>query len=562
MSLPGSHEQGPSADHEPPLSETNEPTPDLTGAGIAHLSCNKSHGGKLGNQRKQIKNNKKSPAMPARFLQQPESHSRRPSFLSPEGVKDGLGASVLPVFHPDGFVMPRIETRAPAGVLGSYGGQAAEWLQDVYGMTLRGWQRYALGRALEFDENGQLVWPTVILTVGRQSGKSWLSRGLCMWRLHHADLFGEPQLVLHVANKRDTAMEVLRPAGLWAVQQYGRQATKWGNTAAGITLPSGDRWLIHAANDNAGVGYSASMVFADESWSIPLSVISDSLSPTMSERQNPQIYLVSTAGDSTSELMIHYRTLAIDNLEPTETGGILILEWSAPSEADPQEPTTWQWASPEWNPKREAFVQAQFAKVEESSFRRQWCNQWVTRSGHWLKDSWWAETTSDLELPEQVIWNVACESAFDGMGHAVAICAVLEDGRLVVRGTTHRTIREVDERLAQIRAEHPRLHVQVTPGYVDRLRERFDELVGQREAVAATQNLIDLFDRRAILHDGSVTLHEHFANSTIAKRQAGWVLSSSMGAGGSYMARAVMFAAAQATKTPKPAAVIHSRRFR
>jgi hypothetical protein len=32
-----------------------------------------------------------------------------------------------------------------------------------------------------------------------------------------------------------------------------------------------------------------------------------------------------------------------------------------------------------------------------------------------------------------------------------------------------------------------------------------------------------------------------------------------MGAGGSYAARAVMFAAAQASKTPKPVAVIHSR---
>jgi hypothetical protein len=99
----------------------------------------------------------------------------------------------------------------------------------------------------------------------------------------------------------------------------------------------------------------------------------------------------------------------------------------------------------------------------------------------------------------------------------------------------------------------------VTPGYVDRLRQHFDDLVGQREAVAGTQNIIDLFDRRAILHNGDLMLHEHFANSSIAKRQAGWVLSSSMGAGGSYAARAVMFAAAQASKTPKPVAVIHSR---
>jgi hypothetical protein len=402
----------------------------------------------------------------------------------------------------------------------------------VYGMTLRGWQRYALERALEFDDQGKLVWPMVLLTVGRQSGKSWLSRGLCLWRLHHAQLFGEDQTILHVANKRDTALEVFRPAGIW--EEANGAKVKWGNTATGITLPSGDRWLIHAANESAGVGYSISMVFCDEAWRIPSHVVTDAIAPN--------------------------RTMAINNLAPTTAGGILLLEWSSPPEAEHDLPSTWAWASPEWSAKREAFVRGQFEKIEESSFRRQWCNQWVNRSGHWLKDSWWADTTSDAQLPDDVVWTVCAESSFDGLGHAVAIAAVLDDGRIVVRATTHRTIREVDGRLAEIRAGHPRLNVIVTPGYVDRIREHHDSLVGQREAVAGTQTLLDLFDRRAILHDGDTMLHEHFANSSIAKRQAGWVLSSAMGAGGAYAARAGMFAAAEASKTPKPLAVIHSRR--
>ena len=137
--------------------------------------------------------------------------------------------------------MPRLETRAPAALLGSYGEKAAEWLRDVYGMDLRGWQRHALDRALEHDAEGNLLWPTVICTVGRQSGKSYLARAVCMWRLHHAELFGETQTIMHVANKRSTAMEILRPAGLWAVEQYGKKAARWGNENAGIELPSGDR---------------------------------------------------------------------------------------------------------------------------------------------------------------------------------------------------------------------------------------------------------------------------------------------------------------------------------
>ena len=463
-----------------------------------------------------------------------------------------------PEFDPAGWVRPRLETRAPSGVVGTHGAEAAEWLQRVYGMALRGWQRYALDRALEHDQDGRLVWQVVVLTVGRQSGKSWLSRGICMWRLHHAELFNEQQTILHMANKRDTAMEVLRPAGLWALEKYGKGSVRWGNMSTGITLPSGDRWLIHAANDSAGVGYSCSMVFADEAWAISRSVIDNAVMPTMSEREQPQLWLVSTAGDSSSDLMIQYRSAAIQQLDAP--AGTLLLEWSAPADADPDDPDTWAWASPEWTPKRQAFVERQHATVEESSFRREWCNQWVVKSGGWLKDSQWDDTTSDVELPTDTTWVVAVESSFDGQGHAVAVAGVLEDERVVVRVSTMRTIKQVDERLAELRVEHPMLFVIVTPGYVDRLSERFDQLVGQREAVGGTQALLDLFDRRAILHDGGIILREHFASSRISKRDAGWVLSSAMGAGPSYAARAVMFAAAQATKRQRPTAIIHSRR--
>ena len=550
MSLPRTSKWGASADHEPALVLIGELLPSMDGAGIAHLDCNRRHGAALAK--------KLHAKSPTRSLARPLSLPSAPASFFPKASKTAKNAPEGPEFAPGGWVRPRLETRAPATVQGTHGGAAAEWLETVYGMKLRGWQRHALDRALEYDENNHLVWSIVVLTVGRQSGKSWLSRGICLWRLHHPELFGEKQTILHIANKRDTALEVLREAGLWADVTYGKGTTKWGTTGTGITLPTGDRWLIHAANNSAGVGYSCSMVFADEAWAISRFVIDDAVLPTMSEREQPQCWLVSTAGDSSSDLMIQYRSAAIEQLDLP--AGTLLLEWSAPADADPDNPDTWAWASPEWTEKRQAVVKRMHSTVEESTFRREWCNQWVTKADSWLKDSQWADTTSDTELPAATTWVVAVESAFDGQGHAVAVAGVLEDERVVVRVSTMRTIKQVDERLAELRAEHPMLFVIVTPGYVDRLHERFDELVGQREAVAGTQALLDLFDRRSILHDGGLVLREHLAASRIAKRDAGWVLSSSMGAGPSYAARAVMFAAAQATKRQRPTAIIHSRR--
>jgi hypothetical protein len=101
------------------------------------------------------------------------------------------------------------------------------------------------------------------------------------------------------------------------------------------------------------------------------------------------------------------------------------------------------------------------------------------------------------------------------------VAGVLDDERVVVRVSTMRTIKQVDERLAELRAQHPALYVLVTPGYVDRLHEHFDDLVGQREAVAGTQALLDLFDRRsscttAASSCGSTSRHRASASGTPA----------------------------------------------
>jgi hypothetical protein len=256
-----------------------------------------------------------------------------------------------------------------------------------------------------------------------------------------------------------------------------------------------------------------------------------------------------------------YRSRALDRLQDSSESSVLLLEWSAPPEASPELVETWRWGSPEWSDKREKFLGEQFNNVEESSFRREYLNQWVTSASHWLKPSWWRDTLDEDEpLPVEGVWSIAVESGFDGMGHAVAIAAPNPDGLIVTRVTTHRTMQEVDERLAEIRAEHQSLHVLVTPGYVDRLRERFDGLVGQREAVSATQVLQDLFSRKQIRHDGNIILQEHFAATRIGHRQGGWVLTAPMGSSSIYAARATMFAISQAAKTPRAMASIRSRR--
>lgn len=568
MDLPRTHPMGASADHDPPLIETNETAPSLDQSGISHLQCNRSHGGRIGSARaiakKQTQTNttlKRTNTRTKRSLDTDASTPAAPSRLSPQGTSVEANTDAQrPVFHPDGWVLPRLETARPGHVVGSLGGQAAAWVSDTLGITLRPWQAYALERALEVDASGRLVWSKVIITVGRQSGKSVLSRAACMWRIHQAKHFGETQTVLHVANRRATAVEVMRPAGRWATEVYGKKAVKWGNVEAGIELPTGDRWLVQAANDSAGVGYTVSMVFVDEAWRVKREVVDDALAPTMAEREQPQLWLVSTAGDSASDLMSAYRSRAVDQL--AEPSDLLLLEWSAPAGADATNPDVWPFGSPEWTPKRAGFLRSQFEAIELEAFRREFLNQWTISANHWLRDGMWTETITSEPLPEGAAWTVAVESDFDGSGHAVAIAAPDPEGIIHFTASTFVTIREVDQELARIRRRHPMTRIFITPSFLNRLTTQTDGVVGNREATTATQVLLEAFDKRQVRHPDSVSLREQFTATAISRRQGGWVLSAPAGRGGVYAARAVMFAVCEASKAPKPVPMIRTRRAR
>ena len=290
---------------------------------------------------------------------------------------------------------------------GTYGPEVAAWALDRPRMHLRPlkafrwWQELALSRAFEHDAAGRLVWRTVMVSAPRQVGKSYLERVACGWRLHQGERFGGPQDVLHVAHKLVGAQEVWRPAARWSVATYGRDAVRLANGEQRIEIPDGSRWMIQAANEGAGVAFSLSMVLVDEAWCVSRTVVDAALAPTMAEAEQPQIWLVSTAGESArSELMAGYRALALGLEDPGPEDDILLLEWSAPPDPDLDidDPEVWRSASPHWDDRRLLAVREARRNIGELEFRQQWLNQWVPQLSPPLFDAnaWPAARWEDL----------------------------------------------------------------------------------------------------------------------------------------------------------------------
>lgn len=450
---------------------------------------------------------------------------------------------------PGGLVAPRL--CSPDVGLESLAGEAIPWINasGVLGrMSLLPWQEYVLQRSLEVRD-GRLRWRTVVVTVARQQGKSVLMRSLLWWRIHQAERFGEHQLAISTANIQATAREVWRPAALHAREVYGKQVSKFGRGTEETDLTEfvDGRWSVQAAGPNTAVGWSPSFAFVDEAWNVPRNVVDEAIVPAMSEREQPQLWLVSTAGDGKSDLLQSYREAALQDTD--DEGDVLLLEWSAPPAAPYNDPVTWRWASPHWGERREAFLKSQIQAISEAAFKVQYLNQWVQSVDGWMPASIWANGETDLE-PEGSPEAIAVEVSLDGQRFAaVSAYRVGEDQILVTSYVTKSSAMLWEHVEAQAPARlllSPPLAVH----YQGRIRP---EVVGVTEL---SRHLIGVSraaaDRRLLHHATDHALNEDIARAVTAQSDTGMRLSERKSTGPIEACRAMVWAAGELLKPAAP----------
>jgi hypothetical protein len=293
-----------------------------------------------------------------------------------------------------------------------------------------------------------LVWETLILSMARQLGKSWFLRELLLWRIHQGGRFGEPQDVLHTGKDLAICKEVQRPALHWAKARPDTYLVREANGEQKIELKEDrSRWMI--ASRDGVYGFSVSLGAVDEAWKVKPKTVDEGLAPTMVERTQPQLLLVSTAHREATSLMLSRRQVALENLELGD--GDLLIEWSAPRESALDDVDGWRMASPHWSPQRERLVakQLEAARAGEAdptededdpveAFSAQWLNRWPRRLASegqaepLLEPGLWAY----LEEPGLVSSSplyVAIEDNY-GRGAAVAAACRLDDGRVELDG--------------------------------------------------------------------------------------------------------------------------------
>jgi hypothetical protein len=312
---------------------------------------------------------------------------------------------------------------------------------------------WAITRALEHRADGSLRWPIVVLSVSRQSGKSVIGRIVCGWRYDQgAEVFGEDQTIVSTAAKFTQALELWQGVA-FRLQALNGTRVRWARGDEELGDPLGSRWLVQAATANLGVGLSVSMGLDDEAWSVARDAVEAALVPTMLERASPQLWIVSTQGDSGSDLLAEYRRQGAAGVSDPSQADVLLLEWSADPTALVTDRDAWRQASPHWTPQRENFIARQLELLPDQVFRTQFLNQKVDALGGWVTRSQWAnclapalDLVAGKDAPRLV---AACEYSEDGSLFALVVTQQQED-RIIARRYGERSMDGLWRRISEL----------------------------------------------------------------------------------------------------------------
>jgi len=321
-----------------------------------------------------------------------------------------------------GSQLPRVASLPNAA--GDSGSEAVD-LAGIAGLNLDPWQQWCLTNSLSGD--GRWSAFEVALIVARQNGKGSILEARQIYGLF---VLGE-RLQVHTAHEFKTCYEhFLRVVALiegcpHLAAQVLRVRRGAGEQA--IELKNGCRLRFLARSSGSGRGMSGDVVYLDEAFALTPQVMG-ALLPTLSARENPQIWYTSSAP-------LPHSTVLHQVVKRGRDGGsdrLMYAEWSNDvDDADPDDVDAWYRANPALGIRiTEEFVRAELDAMREmpEEFARERLGVVFPllsdRQTVKLPADAWAESVTDSPpepVPGQI--TIAYDVSLDGGWGSIAIAA-------------------------------------------------------------------------------------------------------------------------------------------
>jgi phage terminase large subunit-like protein len=331
----------------------------------------------------------------------------------------------------------------------SYGPRVGQVVENL-GYRFMPWQQHVVDVALEVDpRTGLLVYRECGLTVPRQSGKTALLLGIMVHRaIAFITAHEDSQRILYAAQKRisarakweDEHLKILnrsRYKSQYTIRkQIGQEAIRWHN---------GSLHGITAAGETSGHGETLDLGVIDEAFAQTDTRLEQAFKPAMLTRDQPQIWINSTAGTAKSTFLRGKVNAGRQLSDLNVTTNTCYFEWSAPNEADPGDPAVWRSCMPALGfTVKESTIRAEYeTAVSEGKlgdFRRAYLNQWQDEfPDDWLviRQSEWLKSFDESSKPVgRLIFSV--DTTPDRSMTSINVCGKRRDGLFHVEVLAHR----------------------------------------------------------------------------------------------------------------------------
>lgn len=241
----------------------------------------------------------------------------------------------------------------------TYGYSCIHFLRTFLKWELFPWQEWLYVHALEKRPGGQgFRFPTLVVLVARQNGKTRWLKGLALWRLY-LDKLGRPAPNRPAARLALIAMQGLEYAESMLAEanediknarllrkEWVRHAVANGKHK--IILKGRRSWRATTANRKGGRSFSADLACLDELREHHTWDSYSAITPTVIARPFGQVVCTSNAGESHSIVLRSLRTGAMRLITTGTTAKTKIgfFEWSVPDDVDPRNAKYWYLANP------------------------------------------------------------------------------------------------------------------------------------------------------------------------------------------------------------------------
>lgn len=204
------------------------------------------------------------------------------------------------------------------------------------------WQRDFLDVACEIDPRTGLFWyRTCILILPRQGGKTTLVRG----RANYRAIVQPRSQILYTAQDRNKARQrmektIYEPLRDSPLKKYIGKP-RWSPGSEVVRWRNNSELRIESLSKTAGHGDTLDDAFIDEAFAHKDNRIEQNVSPTQITVQGAQKWITSAAGSMESTFLMGKRDKGRELVKQQADGRTLYWEFSAPLDADPDDPATY-----------------------------------------------------------------------------------------------------------------------------------------------------------------------------------------------------------------------------